>query len=351
LYFVVFFSNGLECSFPPPTMSRALTVYSRKDKEAAHPSDKIEAIMQSQGCSEPVARNLLKYGKLGIGPLAGGSGGGNNRIQDGDWLRDSYRRDQEKNEKRRPPPPKIEIKAVMTHAEKKQRLRDQEERLRMELEQREREQEELNRKDTKKKVAGLERLGPVMARSSEVDPLQPLISVQEMLAQKQVEQQEGKEDGDDEKKEDHEHPEEKMEEDLAMRRFEEKKRTPQDEAARRQNQGRKKKRRRKGYDDESSSEAATAQGRTRSESDEERDARSGAARSSSAGSSLMTEAEVKAMMNKERPKAARGSVRTKSRIQKEMAEWESAKADNAEFWKAPKFCLCYSAETTRALRH
>ena len=28
------------------------------------------------------------------------------------------------------------------------------------------------------------------------------------------------------------------------------------------------------------------------------------------------------------------------RIQREMQEWNSTKAENEEFWKAPKFALC-----------
>merc|ERR1711920_268999 len=67
-----------------------------------------------------------------------------------------------------------------------------------------------------------------------------------------------------------------------------------------------------------------------------------------ASSSLMTEAQVKAMMGKEKgKKLERGSARAKARIQKEMQEWESTKNNNPEFWKAPKFSLCYSAETTK----
>jgi len=55
------------------------------------------------------------------------------------------------------------------------------------------------------------------------------------------------------------------------------------------------------------------------------------------------------MMGKDRKvKHERGSMRAKSRIQREMEEWESAKRENPEFWKAPKFSLCYSAETRKS---
>jgi len=66
----------------------------------------------------------------------------------------------------------------------------------------------------------------------------------------------------------------------------------------------------------------------------------------------MTEEEVRKMMAKEKPKqkVERGSVQARARIQREMQEWNAEKSGNENFWKAPKFALCYSAETSRTLR-
>jgi len=49
-------------------MSRALTVFSRKEHREAN-QDEVERVMEEQGCSEPVARNMLKCARLGMGPL------------------------------------------------------------------------------------------------------------------------------------------------------------------------------------------------------------------------------------------------------------------------------------------
>lgn len=61
--------------------------------------------------------------------------------------------------------------------------------------------------------------------------------------------------------------------------------------------------------------------------------------SGSSGSSgkMMSEAEVVAMMSS-RKHTERGSERTQKRIQKEQRAWEAAKRSNPEYWKAPKFC-------------
>merc|ERR1712228_313611 len=105
------------------------------------------------------------------------------------------------------------------------------------------------------------------------------------------------------------------------------------------NQQKKKKKRKKGrgQDDDEDGEA---------DDDDMRSPSPGVDRGAknASSSSLMTEEEVRAMVNKGK-KSERGSARAQARIQKEREQWESAKASNPEFWKAPKFCLCYSAET------
>lgn len=74
--------------------------------------------------------------------------------------------------------------------------------------------------------------------------------------------------------------------------------------------------------------------------DDNQDGDAGSLPANSAGS-LMTEAQAKAMMRKKRRtnnSPVRGSARAQSRIQKERVEWETAKQNNPEYWKAPKFC-------------
>merc|ERR1712194_634657 len=56
--------------------------------------------------------------------------------------------------------------------------------------------------------------------------------------------------------------------------------------------------------------------------------------------SVMSESQVRKMMQKRKRGGSpgRGSNAAKARIQKEQEEWESAKQNNPEYWKPPKFC-------------
>merc|ERR1711957_344940 len=56
--------------------------------------------------------------------------------------------------------------------------------------------------------------------------------------------------------------------------------------------------------------------------------------------SEMSESQVLKMMNRKKKfgSPGRGKESTKKRIAKEMEEWESAKQNNPEYWKPPKFC-------------
>jgi len=316
-------------------MSRALTVYTKKrDEDTPQITSQLERVMASTGCSEPVARNLLKYGKLGIGPLAqpqaheregdrsGGDGGAR-----------SF-----KDRPRQSPPRQQERTAASALAEKKRRLREQEERLREQEEQREREveaEEKARREEQARKRAGLTRLGPVLARQEEVDPLQP---VQVEAAGLDADEEEDSDEGADAAGKDRA--------DAHAKQKGDKKRGQADATAAGRRPGKKKRRRRRGGVSEGSSEEGAGEAEEAGE-DPERGRPRDSGSSAASASSLMTEAQVLEMMGKDR-KTKRGSLRAKSRIQREMEEWESAKRENPEFWKAPKFSLCYSAETRKS---
>eukprot|EP00928_Gymnodinium_smaydae_P015500 TRINITY_DN15730_c0_g3_i1.p1 TRINITY_DN15730_c0_g3~~TRINITY_DN15730_c0_g3_i1.p1 ORF type:complete len:349 (+),score=56.85 TRINITY_DN15730_c0_g3_i1:75-1121(+) len=345
-------------------MSRALTVYSRR-REVDAPADKqLERIMSTTGCSEPVARNLLKYGKLGIGPLSSAP----THFPDGSrppgFCQGGGREDDER-------------RAVAAREEKKRKLQQAEARLRELQEKQEREDEEIRRKEdhtNARKNVGLARLGPVLAREEKVDPLQK-VAVSRPSS---------------ENEDDEEHVEQgatfcssRCSEVAAMGNT--LKRSLVDDSSRRQGKKKKKRRKRDDTSDASSarsadetrprasskaagaastvSSAGTATGRemrrSRVESSESpargESGRVGGASSShgcvsTSSGSLMTEAQVLAMMGKasKDKKSHRGSMRAKSRIQKEMEEWEKSKKDNPDYFKPPKFALCYSGETRKA---
>lgn len=294
-------------------MSRALTVYV-KEKDTPEVADVLARVMASQGCSEPVARNLMKYGKLGIGPLAG----------EGEGERKSKDRDQGKRESTM----YTDVdRKVVAPTDRKNRLREIERKAAeaAALAEEEMEKEETaKREERMRKRSSIIRLGPVMAREEKVEPFakkkeadgQPS-DLEDALA-KELEERRIRAES------------------LAKKETE--KRRLQEESRR---QGKKKKKRRRGRDGDAEDDEDGSE-----EEDRGDEPSPGADRSKTNSSgSLMTEDEVRAMVNKGRHKSERGSARAQARIQKEKNEWETAKASNAEFWKAPKFCLCYSAET------
>jgi len=62
--------------------------------------------------------------------------------------------------------------------------------------------------------------------------------------------------------------------------------------------------------------------------------------SGSGGDKLLSEAEVVALMQKKNRNSSpprRGSAHAQQRIRKEQEKWERKKANNPEYWKAPKF--------------
>jgi len=249
--------------------------------------------------------------------------------------------------------------------DKMRRVRDLEKRLKEQKDEEEDEEQKMLEEKKKKRAkrAGLKPLGPVMAREEAVDPLQKLAAPAEPedlepapeadLPTSQSGQWQSL-------------PREKKEDEKKRRSQEQGKpqAQPQQQQLQPEHNKHKKKKKRRREDDEERSEESEKhphqhhshpsqhqhqnpppqrKRRSRSRSEEERAA---------ASSGLMTEAQVLAMMGKEKAKEKpqRGSVQARMRIQREMQEWNSTKAENEEFWKAPKFALCYSAETSRTLR-
>lgn len=306
-------------------MSRDLVTFNRTERDRQN-KDAVERLCTDMGCSEPVARNFLKYKRFGIGPLAD-FGAARQRAQ-------------------RPRSAEGADEEASDPLQKFRRVQDLEKRLQEQKEKEEREEQEFLEEMKKKrqsKRAGLKPLGPVMAREEAVDPLQK-VATSEALGEPEEPQAPAEDTNQtgqwlsvprpvDWKKEE-----------------EEKKRKLQEQQ---HHKHKKKKKKRRRDDDEKSEESEQAarkrvRSRSRSVPEEEEEPRKGS--SSSAG--LMTEKEVLAMMGKEKAKEKpqRGSVQARLRIQREMQEWNSTKAENEEFWKAPRFALCYSAETSRTLR-
>jgi len=308
-------------------MSRALTVYTR-DK---HKDPEVENVMDRMKCSEPVARNMLKMRKLGLGPLAGGEAG----------------------EEMRRSPPRLGATGASINQDKKRRLQEQEQRLR--------ENEDFTMFERVEKapkagrhVVGIAKLGAVEKRHEAVDPLEKKVVSREPVEQETAEDRDKRE---------------KLKE-LADRAKQEaivKRARQEREEQERKRQGKKRKKRRRGGDGEFGSEesdipnedetAYDAKAKQRSVSPEREVEKSRSAASSgvasSSGGGLMTEAEVLARMGKNKDKeqkSQRGSYRAKSRIQKEWEEWELTKRGNHEYNKAPKFALCFSAETGKNKR-
>lgn len=309
-------------------MSRALTIYRRSEKDK---DPEVDHVMERMGCSEPVARNMLKMRKLGLGPLATNADG---------------------TEEIRRSPPRIAAGAAI-QADKKRRLQEQEQRLREQEEFALFERVEKAPKQTRQ-VAGMVRLGPVSKRDEQVDPLEKKALVPEPVEEETVEEREQQERL------------KEMADKAKLDALEKRQQFERDAEEARRRQGKKKKRKRRGDVDAPSDESDVLQDeqmrevkavpkasvgvhkKARSPSPA-RDS-SQKANSSQQSNGLMTEEEILARMGKEK-KTERGSYRAKSRIQKEWEEWERQKANSAEYNKAPRFALCFSAETGKNKRY
>ncbi|CAE7391019.1 unnamed protein product [Symbiodinium sp. CCMP2592] len=345
---------------------RDLVTFNRNERDARN-KDVVERLCTDMGCSEPVARNFLKYKKFGIGPLA-------------DFEAERMRLSQRSQKDHRA----LRDDRVQRDAdgaaegsgnvvEKMRRVRDLETRLREQKEKEEQlEQEMLEemKKKKQKKRAGLAPLGPAPRQSA--DSALRRTGAQTAigdtgLTPPEPEPQTGAPEP--EKAAGSAEPEPLSQSgqwqslprqspappapNTDWRREEEDKKKKKAQEQAHQKHHKKKKKRRRGDEEEEKSEESEKHQRKRQRSrsrsvpvEEE------AARKASSSSGLMTEKEVLAMMGKEKAKEKpqRGSVQAKLRIQREMQEWNSTKAENEEFWKAPRFALCYSAETSRTLR-
>lgn len=306
-------------------MSRDLTKYVRpKDK-----NPEVEKVMEQMGCSEPVARNMLKMRKFGMGPLGAQPTDNEGGIL---WRLAS--------------PPRLGSTGSGMAADRKRKLQEREDQVREEekkekdsfFEQAERPKE--RKKMDVGKLVGISRLGPVMSRQEVVDPLDvravTLDKVQ--LAREEAERRQ----------------KEVVE---AARKAAEDRRLAMEkaEAEERRRKKRKPKKKRRGEADEafegdSGDDEEGGEETKKGSDDEGKDPKAAGAGGASSSSSLMTEAEVLARMNKTRnpeKKAERGSWRTAARVAKELEEWEQVKAHDAEYNRAPRFALCFSAETGR----
>lgn len=310
-------------------------------------SEKVERIMQEQGVSEPVARNLIKYGKFGIGPMAGGQ--------------------------LAPQAPASRPAPSMKDAaeERKRKLREQEERLQALEKQREDERrhapqaafspfEQAERPKAARSAPrlGLISLGAVQSRPESIDPLAKVdVPVLAEGAAGAAEDGPGGKGRPADAVAGAAAPQPSRESEHAP----EKRRVFTEEDRRKPPKKKKKRRREVGSSDsEEAANGAAQESAKRAREAAQRPPRPRSPSSASgppepprearpaASGSLMTEEQVRAMMGKEKgKKLERGSARAKARIQKEMQEWESTKNSNPEFWKAPKFALCYSGETTK----
>lgn len=372
-------------------MSRALTVYSRPKE----PNEAVERVMEQMGCSEPVARNMLKSAKLGVGPLANMSNGA--------------------GKDRRPPPPSRQFSEFPPPAVDKKRAA-------LRAEQRLREAEDEAGADVdetmgflasgiKRKVkpeqkimasVGMARLGPVETRHEEMDPF-PLLGKEAVKKDDDDDEDEGRElsrassshpsekvrrserrtgraervqdleDGDVYRGSVLRQPAERMtanadddrskrkrrdrdrrldefdrgfeEVDGAYRRQRERSISPEWDKGTRAHRDpsmtkapRREKKQLVSESTQNSKERAPRQDKMRSPSVSSEEERMGGA--------TMSEAQVKKMMSKDKKKqVTRGSVAAAQRIKRESEEWEARKKANPQYWQAPKFALCFKAKT------
>lgn len=292
--------------------------------------------MADRGVSEPVARNMLKSATLGIGPL----------VQEG--IADRYLKDvrpsalsiRDRHEKRPPDRDMFLAPAPDFKAAKRQKMREQEALLKAQEEARENEiaEEEQMRKDRQKQkasrsVPGIAKLGPVLAREEEIDPLPP-----------KPDRASDPFDPEEELPLPPPEPEPRSVQILANKK-------PGGHPDESRRKPKKKNRRRRRGPDDSDSSAPDRGGRSRSRG--RAGGSAGGARGRSPSNSrdknangLMSEAEVRRRIGLEK-KSGRGSERAKQRIQKEQEAWEEAKKNNKEYWRPPKHCLCFAPETAR----
>lgn len=301
--------------------------------------EQIERLMEDRGVSEPVARNLLKFAALGIGPLIeegvaeryGVNRGGRNS-------KAAASSDSRREHSRRPLPVQNDVTATDLQAAKKAKLLQQETLLRAQEAAREQElaEEEAARQEKMQKarrgVSGIARLGPVLAREEQVDPLPTKLVTKEPPPDNEPAPPVTEEDNSN------------------AGRFgatasnaKPKQSTGRPDETKRK--GKKKRKKRRGGNDDSD-DSGSDRSRSRSRRGKGRSRSRSANEDGGVRNGLMSEAEVLRRMNLEE-KSTRGSLRAKSRIQKEIEVWEAAKRSNKEYWRPPRHCLCFASETAK----
>lgn len=275
----------------------------------------IQRVMSQEHVSIQVARNLLKAGRLGVGPGAkyvgkdsGGDPGGGPPEAGGGTPTGSLR---DFRQAPGAPPPKFDKKkAALAMEEKLRKMQEDKE------DEEESQFQNAKKAQMQKKRIGIGRLGPVSTREEEVDPLK--IKIAAIEARREIEA----EDRDDQE------VEWKLPHEMQPQ-------APTQEELRKLNKEQRKRKNQKDDDSEESGDERTWKDK-RARADAPDANRAG----SSSGSNLMSEAEVQASMKRDKKRQVqRGSAGAAARIQREMAEWEQSKAKNPEFWKPPKFCL------------
>jgi len=291
-------------------MSRALTAWTPRVYSPER-QEQIERLMEDRGVSEPVARNLLKFAALGIGPLVEegvaerygvGRGGRHNKS--------SASSDSRREQSRRPLPVQNDVTATDLQAAKKAKLLQQETLLRAQEAAREQElaeEEQVDPLPTKLVTPAVPPQDPEPSPMAE-DDKSVAGRLGAMASNAKPKQGTGRSD--------------------------EAKRKPK----------KKRKKRRGGVEDSDDSESDRS--RSRSRRGKGRSRSRSANEDGGARNGLMSEAEVLRRMNLEE-KSTRGSLRAKSRIQKEIEVWEAAKRSNKEYWRPPRHCLCFASETAK----
>eukprot|EP00746_Dinoflagellata_sp_MGD_P007059 gnl/MRDRNA2_/MRDRNA2_113940_c0_seq1.p1 gnl/MRDRNA2_/MRDRNA2_113940_c0~~gnl/MRDRNA2_/MRDRNA2_113940_c0_seq1.p1 ORF type:complete len:331 (+),score=85.30 gnl/MRDRNA2_/MRDRNA2_113940_c0_seq1:98-1090(+) len=205
-----------------------------------------------------------------------------------------------------------------SRAENRRRLLENERFIREREELKEKAEAQLKRQqqEQSKQPGKIQRLGPVMPREENLEPIQPVLV---RMQQAEEAAQQARE----------EHKKEADEGDKILEAFRQKRKQQEEEERKRhqaaQAKKKKKKKRSSRYDDdsetdddESSEETRKAKRQGKPEADQEH------GRTSHRSDGLMDEAEIMARMKKEK-KVQKGSDGARQRIEQEMAEWEKRK--------------------------
>lgn len=278
---------------------------------------RIQEVMQQEGVSIQVARNLLKGRSLGVGP------GNKDKLGE---LQSPPPRGGLDTGSLPGPPPKMDKKAAERAMAMKLKKMQEEEEEKEDIEAKKKKAELL-----RKRSQGVIRLGPVSAREEQVDPLKIKVAAEQARREEEARRQEELR-----QMQERQQIAQQQQQASAGSSSEPRNKHAADAARRfvEEEPGRKKRKHREAEGDDSDEERGMKKGRALSPPPDERKA------ASSSGDGLMTEAQAMALVKKNKTsEIQRGTGKARERIQREMQEWEQSKAKNPEFWKPPKFCL------------